>query len=199
MTETASQIVTLKPDDFLAGNNTVGQVLAHAQVIINGEQNQELAVNQTGIITIKTKSLFLGYYPDFNNSDTFTTDDLGYFDNQNYLHIIGRNSQKIITGGENVFPAEVEAVILATQLVKDVVVIGLLDEQWGEVVTAIYIPHSKNFNLENLQTVLRQQLSAYKCPKYWLPVEQISRTNVGKINYQWLKEYAQKELAKIRK
>lgn len=194
MTETASQIVTLKPQDFISQNNTVGKVLPHAQMMISDEQGQELSNHQTGIITIKSKSLFLGYYPDFNNSNVFLTDDLGYFDEQNYLHIIGRNSQKIITGGENVFPVEVETAILETQLVKDAVVIGVLDEQWGEVVTAIYISPSNNFDLEELKSILRKQLSAYKFPKHWFAVDQIPRTSMGKINYQSLTQYATSQL-----
>ena len=194
MTETASQIVTLKPNDFIAENNTVGKVLPHAQMIICDGQGQELSNNQTGIIAIKAKSLFLGYYPNFNDSNIFLTDDLGYFDEQNYLHIIGRNSQKIITGGENVFPIEVETAILETQLVKDVVVIGVPDAQWGEVVTAIYISSNNNFDLEKLKIILRKQLSAYKCPKHWFAVDQIPRTTLGKINYQHLTQYATSQL-----
>ena len=194
MTETASQIVTLKPNDFIAENNTVGKVLPHAQMIICDGQRQELSNNQTGIIAIKAKSLFLGYYPNFNDSNIFLTDDLGYFDEQNYLHIIGRNSQKIITGGENVFPIEVETAILETQLVKDVVVIGVPDAQWGEVVTAIYISSNNNFDLEKLKIILRKQLSAYKCPKHWFAVDQIPRTTLGKINYQHLTQYATSQL-----
>ena len=194
MTETASQIVTLKPNDFIAENNTVGKVLPHAQMIICDGQGQELSNNQMGIIAIKAKSLFLGYYPNFNDSNIFLTDDLGYFDEQNYLHIIGRNSQKIITGGENVFPIEVETAILETQLVKDVVVIGVPDAQWGEVVTAIYISSNNNFDLEKLKIILRKQLSAYKCPKHWFAVDQIPRTTLGKINYQHLTQYATSQL-----
>jgi O-succinylbenzoic acid--CoA ligase len=196
MTETASQIVTLKPQDFICqNNNTVGKVLPHAQMIICDGQGQELYNNQTGIITIKAESLFLGYYPNFNNSNIFLTDDLGYFDEQNYLNIIGRSSQKIITGGENVFPLEVETAILETQLVKDIVVIGVPDDQWGEVVTAIYISPNNNFDLEKLKIILRKQLSAYKCPKHWFAVDKIPRTTLGKINYQHLKQYAASQLS----
>ncbi|MEB3311051.1 MAG: 2-succinylbenzoate--CoA ligase [Snowella sp.] len=191
MTETASQIVTLKSDDFLAGNNSVGRVLPHAQVMICNAQGQELGIHQTGIITIQSQSLFLGYYPNFQQAEVFETDDLGYFDSAGFLHLVGRNSQKIITGGENVFPSEVEAVILASNLITDVVVIGLPDPDWGEIVTAIYVSKNDNFNLSSLQMILRSQLSAYKCPKRWIKVQEIPRSPSGKINYQWLKTYAQ--------
>ena len=132
MTETASQIVTLKPDDFLGGTVSCGQVLPHAKVTIRSPTGQLLGVNQIGNITIKADSLALGYYPElFTNRDNFQLDDLGFFDNQGYLNVVGRSSNKIITGGENVFPSEVEAAIRATQLVNDVCVIAIPDQHWG--------------------------------------------------------------------
>ncbi|HCF28370.1 MAG TPA: 2-succinylbenzoate-CoA ligase, partial [Cyanobacteria bacterium UBA11049] len=79
----------------------------------------------------------------FANQDSFQLDDLGFIDEQGYLNIIGRNSNKIITGGENVYPNEVEAVIRATQLVDDVCVIGICDRTWGQAVTAVYVPNPK--------------------------------------------------------
>ena len=191
MTETASQIVTLKPDDFLNGNNSSGQVLPHAQVTIRSDTGELLETNQTGIITIKSDSLCLGYYPvNFANKMDFQTDDLGFFDANGYLNIIGRCSQKIITGGENVFPAEVEAAILATHLVTDVGVIGLPDRKWGQVVTAVYIPKQINISNQVIQAALENKLSKFKQPKYWIQVESLPRNQQGKMNYEQLKEIA---------
>jgi o-succinylbenzoate---CoA ligase len=199
MTETASQIVTLKPEDFLRGNNSSGQVLPHAQVKIIKDQDfaQE---QQTGLISISSRSLCLGYYPQmFNLDQSFHTDDLGWFDAQGYLHLVGRNSHKIITGGENVFPVEVEAAILETQLVKDVCVIGLADAQWGQVVTALYIPGQANLDLAVIKQKLQPQLAKYKHPKNWLQVNSLPRNNRGKINYQELKAIAKQLLDKSAK
>ena len=179
MTETASGVVALKPKDFLEGNNSSGKVLPHAKVTINSNK----------IITIKAKSMSLGYYPNLSdNREHFSTDDLGYFDRDGYLYIVGRNSQKIITGGENVFPLEVEAAILATGLVRDICVIGLPDNRWGEVVTAIYVAKANNLSSEEIKTALK--ISKYKIPKYWFKVETMPRCDRGKINYQKIKEFA---------
>lgn len=115
MTETASQIATLKPEDFIKGYNNCGQVLPHAKVTIHSLEGELLGANQTGIINIQAQSLALGYYPELKQDD-FKLDDLGFFDAQGYLNIVGRSSNKIITGGENVYPDEVEATIRATQL-----------------------------------------------------------------------------------
>jgi acyl-CoA synthetase (AMP-forming)/AMP-acid ligase II len=194
MTETASQVVTLQPEAFLAGNNSCGQVLPHAQVTIRSSTGELLGSNQTGIITIQADSLTLGYYPEFFpnslNLPTFQTDDLGFFDEQGYLTIIGRRSNKIITGGENVFPAEVEAAILATQLVADVCVIGLPDQYWGQVVTAVYVPSSLNVFPASLRAAVEDKLSKFKRPKYWVPVESLPRNPQGKVNYEQLKKVA---------
>ncbi|MEB3343080.1 2-succinylbenzoate--CoA ligase [Okeania sp.] len=191
MTETASQVATLKPEDFLAGNNSNGQVLPHAKIIVQSESREILGQNQIGNIIIKANSLALGYYPNtFNNSESFTTDDLGFFDNQNYLKIVGRNSQKIITGGENVFPAEIEAAILRTGLVNDICVIGLKDKYWGEVVTAIYVSNNFAVSREKLLVAIDGKLSKFKQPKYWVRIESLPRNTQGKINRQLLKEIA---------
>ncbi|MDJ0718301.1 MAG: 2-succinylbenzoate--CoA ligase [Prochloraceae cyanobacterium] len=191
MTETASQIVTLKPEDFLAGNNSSGRVLPHADVTIRSNTGDLLNSDRTGTITIKADSLCLGYYPNiFSDRKYFYTDDLGYFDAEGYLNIVGRNSQKIISGGENVFPPEVEAAILATQLVEDVCVIGLPDEKWGQVVIAVCVPKQKEVFVEDIKTAIGKKLSKFKQPKYWLEVEKLPRCDRGKINYQQIQKIA---------
>ncbi len=187
MTETASQIVTLKPEAFQQGNNSCGQVLPHAQISIRSFTGEILGTNQIGIITIKADSLTLGYYPKvFANQFYFQPDDLGFVDEQGYLNVVGRSSNKIITGGENVFPNEVEAAIQATQLVADVCVTGIPDSQWGQVVTAVYVSLTQAVSTAVLETALEDKLSKYKRPKYWMQVESLPRNSQGKVNYEQL-------------
>jgi O-succinylbenzoic acid--CoA ligase len=183
MTETAAQIVTLKPADFLAGNNSVGQVLPHAKITVCAHNHQQLK--------IQAKSLFFGYYPDYNlhlQQNGFISDDLGQFNAQGYLYILGRNSNKIITGGENVFPAEVEAVILETGLVEDIAVIGLSDSQWGEVVTAIYVPKHKHITSEHISLKIVNKIAKYKQPKRWFSLDYLPRNSQGKLDLFSLKQ-----------
>lgn len=216
MTETASGIVALKPRDFLVGNSSSGQVLPHAQVKINlasvvaasvkysqptniSSKNikyTEHNINEIGLIEISCSSLCLGYYPKlFTSAESFITDDLGYFDREGYLYLVGRNSQKIITGGKNVFPAEVEAVIYATKLVKDICIIGILDQKWGQAVTAIYVPVKPEINLDLIKQKIASQLAKYKLPKNWIEVDSLPRNNRGKVNYQKLKAIANKVIS----
>lgn len=224
MTETASQIVTLKPQDFLAGNNSCGQLLPHAHISLTPPEVSKVSLfkenlggsiisevplfkrdlrgsimsevplfkeDLEGLITIKSTSLALGYYPESWANNTLTTDDLGFFDRQGYLSIAGRQSLQIITGGEKVFPPEVEAIILATKLVQDVCVLGLPDAYWGEVVAAFYVPANLEINSpvnqEIIQEAIAPHLAKYKHPKLWFPVAELPRNAQGKINYQILR------------
>lgn len=183
MTETASQIATLKPEDFLQGKVNCGQILPHAKVKISNPQNQ------IGNITIQSESLALGYYPNTFTQTDLTLDDVGYFDDQGYLNIIGRSSDKIITGGENIYPIEIEAAIRDTQMVMDICVIGIPDPHWGQALTAFYVPKADT-SVTNLQTTLKEKLSKFKFPKHWISLTALPRNSQGKINRQHLQQLA---------
>ncbi len=204
MTETASQVATLQPQDFLAGNESCGRVLPHAEITIHGTDGTVLPPGQIGQVRIQSRSLALGYLslqlalnflpvtPSPHHPitpspfDSFQPDDQGYLDADGNLHIVGRNSTKIITGGENVFPEEVESVIQATGLVADVCVVGAPDAEWGQIVTAVWVPRV-DLDLDrarveaDLRTAIATQLSKYKHPKRWLMVAQLPRNAQGKI------------------
>lgn len=188
MTETAAQIATLKPEEFLHGYMGYGRTSPHAQITIRDQQGRSLPPHQIGTVTVQATSLALGYYPGRFQDAAFQTDDLGYFDADGYLHIVGRNSHKIITGGENVFPVEVETAIRATQLVSDVCVFGVPDTNWGETITAAYVPISPEVTIAVLQTALEPRLSKFKRPKHWMPLSQMPRNDQGKVNYEQLRQ-----------
>ncbi len=181
MTETASQVTSLKPAEFLAGNNSCGRVLPHAEIELISLNNELKSLR------IKARSLMLGYFPNLDAATFFEPDDLGSFasgaephQRDGYLTILGRTSDKIITGGENVFPIEIVDAIMASGLVADVWVMGLPDRYWGQVVTALYVvklPVSATI----LSSALVGKISNYKIPKHWIPVPQIPRNSLGKI------------------
>jgi O-succinylbenzoic acid--CoA ligase len=190
MTETASQIATLKPDEFLQGKFNSGKILPHAKIIID---------NKSKNIKIQSQSLALGYYPHiWEDADNFAVDDIGFLDDQGYLHIVGRNSDKIITGGENVYPIEIESAIRKTNLVLDVCVIGIDDKYWGQALTAIYIPNHENISSLEIETQLRKQLSKFKIPKYWISLPVLPRNTQGKINRQQLQQIAKDFVTRVR-
>ncbi len=199
MTETAAQIAALKPKQFLAGYQNVGQVLPHAQVTIVDDRGQPVAPGTIGQVQIAADSLALGYYPSgWSNSCSienqgnanFKTDDAGYLDDQGYLTLVGRLSNKIITGGENVFPAEVESAIWATHLVADVAVLGMPDPYWGQCVTAVYAPRLSTLSSQDICAALQDKIARFKQPKVWVPVESLPRNAQGKLNRQTLQAIA---------
>ena len=188
MTETASQITSLKPAEFLAGNDSCGRVLPHAKIELTLPDCQ---------IQIAAKSLMLGYFPTVDLATYFQPDDLGSIDSAGYLTILGRNSDKIITGGENVLPIEVVKVIMATGLVQDAWVVGLADRYWGQVVVALYVKNDRPISAAILSRSIAGKISNYKIPKYWVAVERIPRNSLGKILIQEVVEIARIAVPKI--
>jgi o-succinylbenzoate---CoA ligase len=182
MTETASQIASLKPAEFLAGDNSCGLVLPHAQIEIVSAIDRDLILeSHIAPLKIQAKSLMLGYFPNLEFPDYFEPDDLGRFDRQGHLTILGRTSSKIITGGENVFPIEVVNAMIATGLVTDAWVTGVPDRYWGQAVTAIYVAKDSSVLGESLANAIAGKISKYKIPKHWLAVAKIPRNSLGKI------------------
>lgn len=212
MTETASQVATLLPQQFLSGTTSSGRPLPHAQIYILNNENQPLSPGQTGQVAIEAQSLAWGYiYPAptvkmvplgfrfMQNTLTsedllrrrFLTDDLGFLSLEGELHIVGRSSSKLISGGENVFPEEVEAVLLAIHGVQDVCVVGLPDRQWGQRICAVVVLAAPGPTLTVLPFQVLPQLALYKHPKIWIAVRSLPRTAQGKVNRHQILELVQ--------
>ncbi len=204
MTELASQIATLLPQEFLSGNNSSGKPLPHIQIPPSRKGSASRAPLPESPspnpkpLQIQSKSQMLTYYPiplKAQNSDFFLTDDLGYLDPDGYLHIIGRTSDKIITGGENVYPSEIEALIRATGLVQDICVLGLPDETWGQRVVAACV--AKGYVAKEVVPKELWQGSPQQYPKQWIALPELPRNAQGKLDRLQLLQLIQIHLAKI--
>jgi O-succinylbenzoic acid--CoA ligase len=115
MTETAAMIASQTPEEFAQGDRSSGRVLPHAKVTIGTETDGAgLPADIVGTVTIEGASVFRGYFPEQRATTPFTTDDLGWLDEQGRLHLAGRRDAVIITGGKKVQPAEVEAALRNT-------------------------------------------------------------------------------------
>lgn len=206
MTETGAQVATLLPEEFLAGHRSSGRPLPHVNLIILNDQGQPQRSGQAGRVVIQAKSLALGYrggssekgssmvgsaHP--TGEEPFATDDIGYLDDEGYLYIVGRSSTKIITGGENVFPEEIEAALLATGWVSDACVVGLPCDRWGQQLCALVVMDSTKL-LPALPDHLRSLLAPYKLPKQWILVGDLPRTAQGKLSRPQASALAQRIL-----
>jgi o-succinylbenzoate---CoA ligase len=176
MTETASQITSLKPAEFLAGSNNCGRVLPHAKIELVSAENCH-----KNLIRIHSSALMRGYFPNVDSLTYFEPDDLGTVDLDCCLTILGRNSDKIITGGENVFPIEIVDAIMNTGLVADVWVVGLPDPYWGQMVTAIYVKNHHPVSATILSSAIAGKISKFKIPKRWIVIDLIPRNTLGKV------------------
>jgi acyl-CoA synthetase (AMP-forming)/AMP-acid ligase II len=107
------------------------------------------------------------------------------------ITVLGRGSQSINTGGEKVFPEEVEAVLKSHPDVFDAIVVGVTDERWGEHVAAVVAPRAgKQPTLEEISAHCRHALAGYKVPRQLTLVDEVKRTPAGKPDYRWGKEIA---------
>ena len=121
----------------------------------------------------------------------FRSGDIGVIDDQGYLYIVDRLKDMIITGGENVYPKEVEEVLFTREEVEECAVIGLPDSEWGERVTAFIIPRpGKAFDKNALHSYLKSRLSPFKVPKEYRVVTDLPKSPAGKILKRELRKVA---------
>ena len=171
MTESAAMITALRPEEFLAGVRSCGSVLPHAT----------LKIGSDGVIIIGGDSLFRGYHPQWRAHGNFETTDCGSLDERGQLHVAGRRDGVIITGGEKVEPAEVEAVLRESGEFSEVVVIGVPDAEWGQAVVAAY-PATDQPDLGKVAGAASRSLSSAKRPKQFVPLAPWPVNDQGKVN-----------------
>jgi acyl-CoA synthetase (AMP-forming)/AMP-acid ligase II len=168
MTETAAMVTALRPAEFLAGLRGSGATLPHAHV----------STDAGGVLRVAGDSVFRGYWPEWNDAREFLTEDLGRIDERGHVHVLGRRDAAIITGGEKVRPADVEAALRASGEFADVAVIGVPDNEWGEIVVACYPTGERTPDLVKAC----RTLSGPARPKRFVAVADWPRNAQGKIN-----------------
>jgi len=176
---------------------TVGFPLKGIKVrITNPNSGKTLNNNKIGVIEVKGPNVFKGYWKmpkktkiSFSEDGYFITGDLGFIDKEGYISISGREKDLIISGGLNVYPAEIENAIDTIDEVFESAVIGLPHIDFGEAVTAIVVIKNKqNFKENNIIDRLTKILANYKVPKKILAVDQLPRNAMGKIQKKNLRE-----------
>ncbi|WP_038035776.1 AMP-binding protein [Thermopetrobacter sp. TC1] len=157
--------------------------------IVDRETGEPLPQGETGMVEVKGPNVFSGYWQQpektdeaFREDGWFITGDLGRIDDQGYLHLVGRAKDLIITGGLNVYPAEVEAVLDSLPGVAEAAVVGIPDAEWGEKVCAIVAPDgSRRLDEKGLIAALKERLAGYKVPKRVVFVDALPRNAMGKV------------------
>jgi len=196
LTETSPFGTFLTPEWSISKLGSAGQAPMHTYVRIVDEDNKPIAANERGEICIMGANVMKGYWnrPEATASAIdpegwFHTGDVGYLDEDGFLFICDRLKDMVISGGENVYPAEVESVLFKHEAIAEVAVIGLPDEKWGEAVTAVAALHEgQSLSLEDLREFAETQLARYKLPLKLHIVDQLPRNPAGKVLKFKLKE-----------
>ncbi|MCX8111501.1 MAG: AMP-binding protein [Syntrophorhabdaceae bacterium] len=194
MTESASAVTYNHFHRHVAGS--VGSPVNGVEVQLRDSYGNMVDEGKEGEICIRGHNIMKGY---LNNAEGtkdvfwgdgwFRSGDIGYFDEDGYLYIVDRIKDMIITGGENVYPREVEEVIFKIPNVQECAVIGLPDPEWGERVVACVVPY-KGMSLDpfKMKAFLKSCLSAYKVPKDIMILDELPKSATGKLLKRELKK-----------
>jgi acyl-CoA synthetase (AMP-forming)/AMP-acid ligase II len=178
----------LLPSDVMRKENCAGLPLPTQQVRVVDKAGAEVAVGEIGEIIIRGPATFQGYLDPpagaesvIDSDGWFHTGDLARRDDEGYLYIVGRSKEMIISGGENIYPREIEDVILAIPGVVECACVGLPDPYWGELVCACVVSSSPSVSGARIVEACTRELADYKKPRRVEFVDEIPRNAAGKI------------------
>lgn len=193
MTETYGTVVSLGPEDHAPGREHVmksaGKALPSVRLRILDADGNPLPPGEIGEVAIQSPTNMAGYWnrPDetarvLSDDNWLRTGDAGILDEEGYLYIQDRIKDMIITGGENVYPAEVESAIYGHPDIADVAVIGVPDDKWGEAVKAVVVRRpGADLDAAGVIAYAREKIAGFKCPKSVDFIEALPRNPSGKI------------------
>ncbi|WP_257351255.1 AMP-binding protein [Pseudalkalibacillus decolorationis] len=189
-----SFVSILKHTEANAKSSSVGRPFTGVQISIRDQTFNEVAAGIPGTLFIKSNMVFKEYYqrPEetarvFQN-DWVTAGDIAYLDEDGFIHLVGRANQMIISGGLNVYPEEVEQVLLTIPEIEECAVLGVPDSYWGERIVAYIKWANQEELLDQVNVVCNERLPRYKWPKEYRNVTDFPYTTSGKIARKSLKE-----------
>jgi len=188
LTEGGPGISILTPKDFYQAIDSVGKPLLSGEVKIADGNDHSLAPGQVGEILCRGPNIMRGYFNDPAATDKalgggwLHTGDMGWLDEAGFLYIAGRKKDLIISGGNNIYPLEVEEVLHQHPAVKEAAVIGVEDQLWGEKVSAaVVLGQNKACTAQQLMEFCRERLAAFKCPRAVIFTSELPRNAAQKI------------------
>ena len=201
LTET-SPAVTINPLDVKVFTGSIGLPVPSTELSIRDDEGRELGVGESGEICVRGPQVTQGYWkrPDETAlvlyADGFLrTGDIGYVNENGYVFLVDRKKDMILVSGFNVFPNEVEEVLVSHPKVLEAAVVGIPDGTSGEAVKAFIVAKDKSLTIDELRKHCSEQLTNYKRPRHFEFRNELPKTNVGKILRRELRDEQQKPSA----
>ncbi|MCP4305701.1 MAG: long-chain fatty acid--CoA ligase [bacterium] len=195
LTETSPTVFLTDEAHAVSKVGSVGKPALHTEIRVVDEDGNDVATDEVGELWVRGPNVTPGYWerPEANESsftdDWLHTGDAARIDADGYVFIVDRWKDMYISGGENVYPAEVEQVLFHHPNVLDVAVIGVADERWGEVGVAVVVPRQvEGFDGDDLLAFCGDKLARYKIPKHVRVIDELPRNAAGKVLKRSLKE-----------
>jgi acyl-CoA synthetase (AMP-forming)/AMP-acid ligase II len=181
----AGMIASATPEDLRAAPDTAGKPVPGTEIRILDDDHHDLRINRIGQIFVRSGTLFEGY--SYGATKRFhegfmASGDMGYLDANGRLFVVGRDDEMIVSGGENVYPIEVEKVLAGHPDVADAAVIGVDDEQYGQRLAAFVVLNpGTSVTPDVLKQYVRERLANYKVPRDVVVLDELPRNATGKI------------------
>jgi len=173
------------PEDLRAEPSTVGKVVRASIVKLLDEHGKEVALGETGRIFVGNISQFEGYTGGGNKDmveGLMSSGDVGHFDSAGRLYIDGRDDEMIVSGGENVFPAEVEELLSSHESIQEAAAIGVDDEKFGQRLKAfVVLQNGAQLSEDEVKSYVKDNLANYKVPREVAFLDELPRNHTGKV------------------
>ncbi len=187
-TETCPIAACLKAADAVRKIGSSGKAAAHCEVRVVDDAGDDAAPGVTGEILVRGPNVMSGYWnaPEATAAvlvnGWFRSGDMGHLDAEGYLYVSGRSKEMIISGGENIYPAEIENLLIESPGVAEASVVGWPDERWGEIVVAVVVPqHGHRLTASDVMKQVEGRIARFKHPRIVLFAEELPKTALGKV------------------
>ena len=187
-TETCPIASYVRVQDAERKAGSAGLPALHCEVKVVDDEGRELPAGQDGEIVVRGPNVMQGYWrapqasAEVLREGWYRTRDVGHFDAEGYLYVVARKQDMIISGGENIFPAELEDILLACPAIREACVVGRPDERWGEaVVAAVVLKPGARLAPEDVLALFQGRIARYKHPREVRLMRELPRTALGKL------------------
>ena len=196
MTEVGPNLTSLHHDDAIRKKGSIGRPNFYVQTRIVDQDGKDLPAGEAGELLLKGPMVTPGYWKNEKATKEaikdgwFHTGDRVMRDEEGYLFVVDRVKNMFISGGENVYPAEVERVLLEHPAIREVAVVGVADPKWGEVGKAFVVFNEESTTTEQIVAFCLNKLAKFKIPKHYQFMEELPKNDTGKIDRKSLKNQA---------